>query len=336
MKRRDVVRALLTPDPITPAAEPAQPPEPPAVRVPSHAVRAMGLEIGRLAEAARDAGALRAQIEGGAAVVALDPALVDPSFARDRLARVDDADYRRLVSSLRDSGQQIPVLVRPHPEHAGRYQIAYGHRRRDAAAELGIRLLAIIRPLDDAALVIAQGKENAERRNLSFIERALFAAGLQARGFDRATINAALGVHTAETTRLLAVAAAVPAVLVHAIGPAPKAGRPRWMELAGYVSRPGIAADVATFLDTAAMRRLASDRRFDAVLARLRGAAMPAELAIEGTEVIRNRRGQVVIRVEHAPGALRLAIDLRLAPTLAPLLLRDLPELVRQCDEDAA
>ena len=40
---------------------------------------------------------------------------------------------------------------------------------------------AIIQALTDAELVIAQGKENAERRNLSFIERALFAANLDVR-----------------------------------------------------------------------------------------------------------------------------------------------------------
>ncbi len=330
MKRRDVVRALLTPDTAAAAAT-ADPPE--AVRVTSNAVRAMGLEIGRLAEAARDAATLRAQIDEGAAVVALDPALIEPSFATDRLARGEDAEYRRLVASMRESGQQVPVLVRPHPDRPGCFQIAYGHRRRDAAAELGIKVQAIVRQLDDAALVVAQGKENAERRSLSFIERALFAAALQQRGFERATINAALGVHTTETTRLLAVAAAVPVALVRAIGPAPKAGRPRWLELAGHLARPGVAASLAAELARPELRRLSSDRRFDTLVARLRAAA-PAELAIAGTEVIRNRRGYAVVRVEQAGGVLRLSIDLRRAPMLGPMLLRDLPDLVRQCDDE--
>ena len=138
-------------------------------------------------------------------------------------------------SLIRKDGQALPILVRPHSNQVGIYQIAYGHRRWHAARELAIKVRAIIQALTDAELVIAQGKENAERRNLSFIERALFAANLELGGFDRATINAALAVHTTEVSRLLTVAAAIPAAIVTSIGPAPKAGRTRWMELAEFL-----------------------------------------------------------------------------------------------------
>lgn len=60
--------------------------------------------------------------------------------------------------------------MRPHSDGVkageGFYQAAYGHRRLCAARELGIPVKAIVRVLDDHALVMAQGKENAERRNL--------------------------------------------------------------------------------------------------------------------------------------------------------------------------
>jgi ParB family chromosome partitioning protein len=326
MKRRDVVRALLTPDPIEPpAAEPIEK----APRVASQAVRAMGLEIGRLADEARAAADLRAQIGAGGAVVELDPRLVDPSFATDRLSRTEDADYRRLLVSIREAGQQVPILVRPHPEAPGRYQIAYGHRRREAALELDLPVRAIVRPLTDAELVVAQGKENAERRNLSFIERALFAAWLDSRGFDRATLNAALGVHTAETTRFLAVAGAVPLDIVRTIGPAPKVGRPRWMELAALLAEPG-AMDVAT--DVAAQssfRRLGSDRRFEAVIDALRAAKGEGGAA----EIVADRRGDPVIRVERSGRTTRFIVDERLAPTLGAFLLRELPGLLARFEE---
>lgn len=323
MKRRDMVRALLAPDPLTsdplrsgPAAapEPAMPPPP---RVASHAVRAIGLEIGRLAGAAEDAAALRRQIAAGETVVELDPALVDPSFAADRLAPTADAEYRRLVESIRGAGQLAPILVRPHPDRPGRYQAAYGHRRLAAAAELGLAVRAVVRPLTDADLVVAQGKENAERRNLSFIERALFAASLAAAGFDRATLNAALAVHTAEMTRLLTVAAAVPADLVRAIGPAPKAGRPRWLELAGLLGGERPAAALAALLAEPSFAAQPSDRRFERVLAALRTAAAPAA-------------PDDAIRIERTPHQLRLTVDLHRAPAgFADLLLARLPELLR-------
>lgn len=321
MKRRDVVRALLTPDPGEVPAEPAEK----SVRVASHAVRAMGLEIGRLADEARSAVEMRQQIESGSTVVDLDPALVEPSFATDRLSRTEDADFRQLVASIQESGQQVPILVRRHPDQAGRYQIAYGHRRREAAAELGIPVKAIVRPLSDTELVVAQGKENTERRNLSFIERALFAAHLESRGFDRATLNAALGVHTAEMTRFLAIAASVPAEIIRAIGPAPKAGRPRWMELATYLERPGGRITVERTVSDQGFRRLGSDRRFETVMLALR----ESEAAGEGG-IVRNSRGDPVIRMERAGRTVRFIVDERLAPALGSFVLQALPDLVER------
>lgn len=319
MKRRDVVRALLTPE----AADPAAAPEPPA-RVASSAVRAMGLELGRLAEDAREAEALRQRIASGAAVVDLPTERVEPSFVADRLPHAADADYRRLVESMRAAGQLVPILARPHPDRPGHYQIAYGHRRRDAAAELGLPVKAIVRPLSDDELVIAQGRENAERRDLSYIERALFAADLQRRGFDRATLNAALSVHTAEMTRLLATAAAIPEALVRRIGPAPKAGRTRWQELARQLEQPGAMEAVAALLDRPETARLGSDRRFEAALAALRAAAPPESAA---TPLV-DARGVVIGRVERDARGARITLDDVAAPGWSGLVLRELNLLI--------
>jgi ParB family transcriptional regulator, chromosome partitioning protein len=320
MKRRDVVRALLTPDPVEGDNE--QGGKPPT-RVASTAVRALGLEIGRLTDEAREAADLRRRIESGASVVELDPALVEPSFISDRISRTSDADYRRLVESIREAGQQVPILVRPHPDQPGRYQIAYGHRRREAATETGLLVRAIVRPLSDAELVIAQGKENAERRNLSFIERALFAAELERRGFDRVTLNSALAVHTAEMTRFLAVAAAVPADLARKIGPAPKIGRPRWMEFARSLNQPGALTALNQVLDQPSFTRMSSDRRFDSALAVLRRAEMPDQ-----PRIIRNAKGDPVVRIERAGTRMRLTVDERLAPTFGDFLALELPDLL--------
>jgi ParB family chromosome partitioning protein len=294
------------------------------VRVASGAVRAMGLEMDRLADAARAAVELRARIESGTVVVDLPPDRVDPSFVSDRLSRGADPDYRRLVESFREAGQQVPILVRPHPEAEGRYQIAYGHRRRDAAAELGRPVRAIVRPLSDAELVVAQGKENGERRDLAFIERALFAAELQRRGFDRPTLTGALGVHTAEMTRLLTVAAAIPEPVIRQIGAAPKAGRLRWQELARELARPGVAEAVTELLRQPSVRGLSSDRRFAAVIEAVRtGPARP-----DAAETFADGRGVVVVRVERSPAGVRVTCDERAAPGLGAMLVRELPLLV--------
>jgi ParB family chromosome partitioning protein len=325
MKRRDLVQSLLAAEPQPPEALPIAG----RARVASGAVRAMGLELARLTDEAKEATSLREQIASGVSVVDLDPALVEPSFMADRLARNSDADYRKLVDSIRTAGQQVPILVRPHPDKPVGYQVAFGHRRRDAALELGLPVKAIIRPLTDQELVVAQGKENAERRNLSFIERALFAAALDQKGFSRATVNAALSVQTSEMTRLLSVARSVPADIIQAIGPAPKAGRPRWIELAKLLERDAGLSVARQALRQGPFQSLTSDRRFDALIQELRADA-------DGSEpiVFRSTKGVVVVRADRFSRVLRLSVDERAAPELGGRLLALLPELVRQTETD--
>ena len=127
------------------------------------------------------------------AVIELAAHLIDASFIEDRLGTSPE-DHASLVASIREHGQQVPILVRPNPQQEGRYQIAYGHRRLRAAIELERPVRAIVKPLTDEQLVVAQGQENSARTDLSFIERALFAAQLEARGFNRETIMAALSI----------------------------------------------------------------------------------------------------------------------------------------------
>ncbi|MBX8783211.1 plasmid partitioning protein RepB [Ochrobactrum sp. GRS2] len=200
----------------------------------SGAVKAMGLSLADMSRELESAKQLSESLAKGDQVVELDASLIDGSFVEDRLTRqeTDDPEFLALVQSLHQHGQQVPILVRPHPDQAGRFQAAYGHRRMRAAARLGLPVKALIKPLTDAELVLAQGKENSERRDLSFIERALFAQALIERGFERSTVQDALSLHKAEMTRFLQVAAAIPEQIIRAIGPAPKVGRPRWMQLA--------------------------------------------------------------------------------------------------------
>jgi len=274
-------------------------PLPPTARLPSGAVRAMGLSLDRLQDEAAAAHILREQIATGATVAELDPGAVD-----------NPAELEDLVCSIRESGQQVPALVRPHPEAPGRYQIAYGHRRLRAARILELPFKAVVRPLTDAELAIAQGQENLGRRDLSFIERAQFAAQLERRGFDRATLNAALSAHAAEMTRYLAVARAIPPEVVRAIGPAPKAGRTRWMELARTTRNKGALVAMRAATEAPEFTGLGSDARFSLLF----NAARRATSAVPGEEVWRAPNGEPVVRIERSPATTRLTINERLAP----------------------
>ena len=151
------------------------------------------------------------------AVIEIDPTLIDPSPIADRLPVALEA-LQDLIDAIRDSGQQVPILVRPHPDNSLRYQIAYGRRRLRACIELGRKVRAMVRPLTDQELVVAQGQENSPRADLAFIERALFAKSLEDAGYDRETILSALATDKTTLSRLISTAVKIPRDLIEAIG----------------------------------------------------------------------------------------------------------------------
>jgi ParB family chromosome partitioning protein len=296
-------------------------------RAASGAVKAMGLSLDGLSREVEEARRLKESLNEAERVVELDTALIDSSFVADRLGRDDDSDagFADLVRSLESTGQQVPVLLRPHPEKLGRYQTAYGHRRIRAAARLGRPVKAIVRALTDTELVLAQGKENTERRDLSFIERAFFARALVARGFERGVVQDALSLHKAEMTRFLQVADAVPHHIADAIGPAPKIGRPRWMALAELLKGEAARVKAQDEITSAGFRAAASDQRFNLVFNRLnRGAkpASPAPLAVE------DGAGRVIAHVSASGGRARVEFVDEMGDGFADYLKERLPELL--------
>lgn len=252
----------------------------PQPRAPSGALKAMGLELEGLRRAAEEAEALRAQLAAGGAVLEIDPALIDEAFLRDRMPSDPEADAA-LEASLAASGQQVPTLVRPHREKPGRYEAVFGHRRIAALRRLGRPVRTVVRVMSDEELVVAQGQENTQRRDLTFIERARYASSLEGRGFSRAIIMAALDAHASDIARYLAVMERLPGALIEAVGPAPKAGRPRWLSLAESLE-PGrrMPPAVRAVVERPEFRAMASDARFAAVFTAVRagsgGAAPPS------------------------------------------------------------
>ncbi len=234
-------------------------------RDPAGPVRTMALTLGRMEE---ETNALKQAIRAGEQVVDLDPRMIEPSFIRDRMGDDTIAADDELVRSIAEGGQEVPILVRIHPTAPDRYQVAYGHRRLQAAALLGRPVKAIIRPLEDRELVVAQGIENSARQNLSYIERALFAYALEERGFERAVVMQALSTDKTELSKMISVVRQVPHRLIHAIGNAPSIGRRRWLALAELVpSRPN--SSLESVVTAEPFKAAASDGRFNMVFAYL-------------------------------------------------------------------
>ncbi|MGL5136195.1 MAG: plasmid partitioning protein RepB [Beijerinckiaceae bacterium] len=291
-------------------------------RIRSGAIGAMGASLQQLKASAGEAEDLRRSLAAGEHVLEIDPALIDPAPVADRFHTDDDVALAELVHSMRESGQQVPVLVRPHPATEGRWQAAYGHRRIRAATALGIPVKAIVRQLSDEALAIAQGKENLDRRDLTYIEKAFFAAGLERAGFSRATLGQALSADKADVSRYLAIARETPEMLARLVGPAPRVGRARWAELAeaSKAAGPRLGDVIELLPQLQVFQRADSDVRFRIALARLvqkplvRTAAPALVADAEGRAVaVLNGEGpkrRIEMNEALAPGFARFVADM--------------------------
>ncbi len=98
--------------------------------------------------------------------------LLDPNPFQPRM-NFDEAMLRDLADSIRTQGVLQPILVRPHPDVAGRYQIIAGERRWRAAGLAELHEIPVIcRVLTDQQSAAAALIENLQRENLNPIEEA--------------------------------------------------------------------------------------------------------------------------------------------------------------------
>lgn len=254
MARKNLLKGLMDAPPAPPADEAAARVDVARPRYGSGAIGAVSQSISDLKSRA---------------VQEIDPRMIDQGGLQDRLE--ENAGLAELVTSIREYGQQVPVLLRPNPNNdAERFQVVYGRRRVAALRELGLPVKALIRVLDDRAVILAQGQENSARRDLSFIEKVNFARQMQDMGYDRKVICDALHVDKTLISRMLSVSDRIPEALIQAIGAAPSVGRDRWLKLADLL--PGNQAQHAV----EAAQGETSDLRFEAVLIALTPRNPPA------------------------------------------------------------
>ncbi|WP_026191671.1 plasmid partitioning protein RepB [Methylosinus sp. LW4] len=272
----------------------------------SSALGAISQSLGDISERVKRAEQIEQKLVAGQTVVEIDPDLIDASFVPDRMDATpeQDAAFREMI---REHGQNVPILVRPKtPE---RFEVAFGHRRLRAARELGIKVRAVVRDLTDEQLVIAQGQENSVRTDLTFIERARFAARLEDRKFSREIIMASLNVDKAALSRLIAIATRVPGALIDAIGPAPGFGRVRWQELTELLDVDDNRARARAIIAEPSFGDLDTDKRFQTLYDRLR--VREARLRPETWNA---EDGTRVARIMRSGKKLTLTFDDRVVP----------------------
>ena len=178
--------------------------------------------------------------------------VIEENGPKDRLS-FTDAEVAALAESIKAHGQQVPIMVRPIADKPGHYKIVYGRRRLRALRTLSIPVKALVRSLSDEEAILAQGQENTQRLDPSFIEKALFAAELASSGYEQAVILDALAVDKPMLSRMTKVARSVPKAIIEQIGSAHGVGRRRWEELADQIRGSGID-----------LKQIAAKIRFDA------------------------------------------------------------------------
>ena len=273
MARKNVFDLAPEPSEVTPASAQPKPGRPLlGLERPSRPASPLGSisqSLENINSRASRAEEIEKQLAEGQTIIEVDTSLVDSSFVVDRLG-VNAEDTASLVAQIKEYGQQVPILVRPHPEAEGRYQVAYGHRRLAAAKELDRKVRAVVRDLTDEQLIVSQGQENNSRTDLSFIERSFFGARLEDRGFSREIIMASLGVDKAALSRMIALIKRLPPELIEAIGAAPSLGRLRWAELADMLEEKGKQARALMLIQEPDFLAQGSDDRFLAVYGELK------------------------------------------------------------------
>lgn len=263
--------------------------------------------LGNITEKMERADDLERKLTEGFSIVQIDPSQIVGSFVQDRLASSakDDDDFYRQIET---HGQQSPILVRPYPDDNTRYQIAFGHRRCAAALKLNRKVNAVVKNLTDKELVVIQGQENSARTNLSYVERALFAATLEDRGFERNVIQSALKVDRAAISKMIKLIRNIPRELIVAIGAAPKTGRRKWEGLSALLGTADLPALVSQLsMDKA--NELSSDERFELAYSEIKRPSRRADKN-SGAQVddlpvsfkITKSAAEFIIDAKKAPG----------------------------------
>jgi ParB family chromosome partitioning protein len=322
-KRTDTIRSLFTQAPETKGLSSDNPLDDGQRRT----AGAVNSIRSTFADIERENETLRAAVGKGETIVEIDPLLIDPSPFPDRFADDGGPSFAQLKASIADRGQEIPVLVRPHPTVSGRYQTAFGHRRIRALAELGRPVRTLVRTLSDDDLAAAQGIENSARADLSFIERAVFALRLEEAGRPRSVIQQALAIDKAEASKLIGVARTIPISVVTAIGKAARTGRPRWQALADAIRVPDALSRVQDVVADPSFASLDSDSRFLAALEAARRSSAVAAMRQPVRTDIKSMNGTVIAKLVDGSSASQIVIDRRDHGAFADFVAQELPGL---------
>lgn len=228
-------------------------------------------------------------------------------------------DILDLASSIEASGQQVPVLLQASQDQMGKYEIIYGRRRVLACHSLGIKVRAIITSMSDVEAIKAQGLENATRADLSFYEKARFAQTILENGYSEEIAKAALDTSRVSFAQLKRVFMIIPNEVGDLIGPAPKAGRPKWNKLASNIESGHITSEALISFLEGLEKNLDSDQKLNEVLKHLKGPNEPIQVS-EG------------VQMQATSKSITLKFDTDVKPNLAEWMSDNMEDILNDAE----
>ncbi|MFO7689932.1 MAG: ParB/RepB/Spo0J family partition protein [Cryobacterium sp.] len=108
----------------------------------------------------------------GARLAHLDPRDIVPNAVQPR-TNFDETDLAELVHSILEVGVLQPIVVRPHAQLTGKYELVMGERRLRATLEAGLSVIpAVVRDTADVDMLRDALLENLHRAQLNPLEEA--------------------------------------------------------------------------------------------------------------------------------------------------------------------
>lgn len=119
--------------------------------------------------------------------------LVDNPYQPREEVVVDD-ELRELAASIRANGFQGVLTARPALDREGYFQLAYGHRRREAARLAGLTHIPVsVRELTNRAMAGIAAVENIHRKDLTILELGRLFTRMLDEGYTQEDIAGQIG-----------------------------------------------------------------------------------------------------------------------------------------------
>jgi ParB family chromosome partitioning protein len=250
----------------------------------------------------------RARLDGRLAVE-LDPALIDDSPYRDRADwGFEGESFERLVRTIGQEGQLVPIAVRRKPNDPERYEIIWGHRRVRACRRLGIKIRTVVREVDTRSLALLMDLENTQREDLSTIERARKYRKLIEDGVfgTQNELAAHFQMSEGHASKLLLVAG-LPDTIIQALGDPGRVSYRQWLRLANGLKSLDALKAAEAVAESVAGGPASFDVRINAFIEAAQGAPKPRDSQVLREEeggiigaAKRSRKGRVTLELESA------------------------------------